>query len=64
MNDFIKRTIIKSAWIGYNIPELALEFCCHKDKITHEEYLAFCNWAKKNENFYYWLKKRLHSNRG
>lgn len=56
----IKKAIIRAAKHGLNIMEIALCFCLHKDKVTYKNYLAFCEWAKSNEEFYYWLVGRLY----
>lgn len=61
MSVAIKKAIIRGARYGFNIPELAIYFTFHKDKITHNDYLGFCKWAKGNENFYYWLRKKLNA---
>lgn len=60
MGNSLRKAIIRGAENGMNIVELALCFTCHKDKVTHQQYLAFCSWAKKNESFYYWLRRRLN----
>lgn len=59
MNHKIKMAIVRAARYGFNIPEIALNFCMNKSKITHKEYLAFCRWAKTHEEFYYWLRNRI-----
>ena len=60
MTDAIKKAIIRGARFGLNIPELALNFCMNKDKISHKEYLSFCRWTKTHNEFYYWLRDRLY----
>lgn len=60
MGDSVRKAIIRAAQNGMNVIELALYFTCHKDKVTHEQYLLFCRWVKRNENFYYWLRCRLN----
>lgn len=56
----VRKAIVRAASYGMNIPEIAVYFCTHKDKITHHEYLEFCDWAKKKDDFYYWLRHRLY----
>lgn len=63
MNGKIKTVILNGAKKGLNIPEIALYLCCHKDKITHREYLQFVKWAKQNSDFYYWLCNRLYADK-
>ena len=64
MTSKIKTVVINGAKAGYNIPELALYLCFHKDKVTHREYLQFTKWARRNEKFYYWLRTRLNAKYG
>ena len=61
MNNKIKTVIINAARAGFNLVEIALFFCGHKDKITHSEYLQFTKWAREKEQFYYWLRRRLNA---
>lgn len=60
MSGTVRVAIVSGARLGFNLVELALEFCNHK-YISHEEYLAFCSWAKHNSDFYYWLRSRLNA---
>ena len=59
MGESVRKAIIKAAAYGFNIPEIALNFCMNKHRLSHSQYLAFCDWAKKNEGFYYWLVARV-----
>lgn len=61
MTGSTRKAIIRGARHGFNIIELALYFTCHKDKITHKDYLSFCNWAKTHDNFYYWLVNKTYT---
>lgn len=60
MSEKLKHFIINAAKVGLNGPEMCLYLCSNKDKITHKEYLQFTKWLKKNELFYYWLRKRVN----
>lgn len=59
MNKKIKQAVVRAASYGFDIPGICVNFCLNKDKITHSEYIDFCNWAKQNYGFYYWLANRL-----
>lgn len=56
----VRKAIIRAARYGMNIPELAIYFCMNKQHVTHSEYIAFCNWTKEKDSFYYWLRRRLN----
>lgn len=59
MGKNVRKAIVRAAVLRLNIPEIALNFCINKHHLSHSQYLAFCTWAKKNEDFYYWLVNRV-----
>ena len=61
MTSRIKTVVINGARAGYNIPEIAMYLSVHKHKVTYKEYRQFVKWAKRNYEFYYWLRARLNA---
>lgn len=59
MGKNVRKAIVRVAVLRLSIPEIALIFCINKARLSHSQYLAFCTWAKKNEDFYYWLVNRI-----
>lgn len=55
----VKKAVVRAARYGFTVPEMAVHFAMHKDRLTHKQYLAFCHWVNGNEEFYYWLRGRL-----
>lgn len=59
----IKTVVINAAKKGYNLPEIALYLIGNRNIVANtSEYLQFIEWAKNNEQFYYWLRSRLNAN--